>query len=264
MAAVCLHDKEEIAAFLRRNTFLHLYEIGDLDDFFWQFTTWYALKEQQRISQVALFYTAPLVPVLLGICEEPTDTMRALLSAIKHLLPTRLYAHFSGDLVTVFADDYYSESHGLHYKMALVDKARLETIDDSGVEPLTAAHLHELEALYGASYPGNWFDPRMLETGCYYGIRQGATLVCVAGIHVYSPRYKVAVLGNVTTHPDFRGRGLCTAACARLCKELLREVEHIGLNVKADNAAAIASYEKLGFERIAAYEELSLELKRIR
>jgi len=42
---------------------------------------------------------------------------------------------------------------------------------------------------------------------------------------------------------------------------LLREVDHVGLNVKADNASAIASYVRLGFERIAAYEEFSLKLK---
>jgi len=44
----------------------------------------------------------------------------------------------------------------------------------------------------------------------------------------------------------------------------MRKVKHIGLNVKADNASAIASYEKLGFERIATYEEFSLKLKGIR
>jgi RimJ/RimL family protein N-acetyltransferase len=192
--------------------------------------------------------------------------MRALLSSIMHLLPTRFYAHLSGDIATVFADDYHIESHGLHYKMALVDKTRPDTFDDSRVEPLSAADLHELEAFYNVSYPGNWFDPRMLETGCYYGIRgtHGRSLVSVAGIHVYSPQYRVAVLGNVTTHPDFRGRGLGTAACAKLCKELLREVDHVGLNVKADNDSAIACYERLGFERIATYEECSLELKGIR
>ena len=128
MAVVCLHDKEQIETFLRGNTFLHLYEIGDLDDFFWQYTTWYAFKEQQRISQVALFYTAPQVPVLLGICEEPTETMRALLSSISmRLLPKRFYAHLSGDLTTVFADDYHVESHGLHDKMALLDNCLLYT-----------------------------------------------------------------------------------------------------------------------------------------
>ena len=265
MAVVCLHDKEQIETFLRGNTFLHLYEIGDLDDFFWQYTTWYAqLQPQQRVSQVALLYSAPQVPVLLGISEEPTDTMRALLSAIKRLLPIRFYAHLSGDLATVFANDYHVESHGLHYKMALLDKTCLDNIDDDSVVPLTVAHLRELEALYNVSYPVNSFDPRMLETGRYYGIRRDASLVCVAGIHVYSPEYRVAVLGNVTTHPNFRGQGLGTAACARLCKELLREVDHVGLNVKADNASAIACYERLGFERIANYEEYSLELKSIR
>ena len=271
MAVVCLHDKEQIETFLRGNTFLHLYEIGDLDDFFWQYTTWYAqLQPQQRFSQVALLYSAPAIPVLLGISEEPAEAMRALLSSILRLLPKRLYAHLSGDLATVFADYYHVESHGLHYKLALLDKTHLDSIDDAGVAPLTVAHSRELEALYNVSYPVNSFDPRMLETGRYYGIRRDtgsardASLVCVAGIHVYSPRYRVAALGNVTTRPDFRGQGLGTAACARLCKELLREVDHVGLNVKADNASAIASYERLGFERIATYEEYSLELKSIR
>jgi predicted GNAT family acetyltransferase len=80
-------------------------------------------------------------------------------------------------------------------------------------------------------------------------------LVSVAGVHVYSPRYKVGVVGNVTTHPAYRGKGLGTAVCARLCRELLKTVEHIGLNVKADNASAIASYKRLGFEVVGEYEE---------
>jgi GNAT superfamily N-acetyltransferase len=261
MATVCLHDKQEIEAILRGNTYLHLYEIGDLDDFFWQYTTWYALKEQQRITQVALLYSGIGLPVLLGITEEPGDRMHALLSSINHLLPRRFYAHLSEGLASVFAHDYQIESLGIHYKMALVDKAPLDTVDDANVVPLTVADLPALETLYRASYPGNSFDPRMLETGCYYGMRDGRTIVSVAGIHVYSPRYRVAVVGNVTTHPDYRGRGLGTAVCARLCKELLRKVDHVGLNVKADNASAIASYVRLGFKRIAAYEEFSLELK---
>ena len=261
MATVCLHDKQEIEVILRGNTFLHLYEIGDLDDFFWQYTTWYALKEQQRIAQVALLYSGIGLPVLLGITEEPGDRMHALLSSVNHVLPRRFYAHLSEGLASVFAHDYQIESHGIHYKMALVDKALLDTVDDANVVPLTVADLPDLEALYRASYPANSFDPCMLETGRYYGIRDGRTIVSVAGIHVYSPRYRVAVVGNVTTHPDYRGLGLGTAVCARLCKELLREVDHVGLNVKADNASAIASYVRLGFERIAAYEEFSLELK---
>ncbi len=100
----------------------------------------------------------------------------------------------------------------------------------------------------------------MLETGHYYGIRQDGALLSIAGVHVYSPQYRVAALGNITSHPAARERGLATLVTARLCKELLRNVDHIGLNVRADNASAIACYTKLGFTRTAEYGEYALEL----
>ena len=261
MKAMSLHSQEEIAAFLRKNPFLHLYALGDLDDFFWPYTTCYALKDQQQILQLALLYTGTSLPTLLGLTEEPTDQMRELLQSILHLLPIRLYTHVSGDLATVFARDYHLHSHGAHYKMGLIHREQVETVDTSRVVPLSSSDVNELEALYRLSYPGNSFDPRMLETGCYYGIRQGKELVSVAGIHVYSPKYKVAALGNVTTHPAYRGQGLATIVCAKLCQSLLQTVEYIGLNVNADNLSAIHAYERLGFEYVATYEECALERK---
>ncbi|MEJ7708630.1 MAG: hypothetical protein WKF84_01940 [Pyrinomonadaceae bacterium] len=36
MRIVCLHSKVEIERLLRRNLYLHLYALGDLDDFFWR------------------------------------------------------------------------------------------------------------------------------------------------------------------------------------------------------------------------------------
>jgi predicted GNAT family acetyltransferase len=80
-------------------------------------------------------------------------------------------------------------------------------------------------------------------------------------VHVYSAEYRVAALGNITTHPDHRGRGLATAVTAGCCKHLLESVELIGLNVRADNAAAIRAYEKIGFEVRAVYHEWMMEPK---
>ncbi len=49
------------------------------------------------------------------------------------------------------------------------------------------------------------------------------------------------------------------AECASLCRLLLADgIEAIALNVRADNAAAIASYTRLGFEPVAEYVEASL------
>lgn len=258
MKAICLHTKIEIEAFLRPYTFLHLFAIGDLDEFFWQYTTWYALKDNEQIKEVVLLYTGTTQPTLLGLTGEPAGLMRDLLWSVMHLLPKRFYAHLSGDLAAVFAESYRVQSHGEYYKMALTGEALLNNIDTSEVIGLSPSDASDLEGLYRASYPGNWFDPRMLETGYYYGIRRDDDLVSVAGVHVYSPVYKVAALGNITTRPDFRGRGLAAAVTAKLCKALSLTVDHIGLNVKADNTSALSCYERMGFERIASYEECSL------
>ena len=83
--------------------------------------------------------------------------------------------------------------------------------------------------------------------------------MCVAGVHVWSPEWRVAALGNVATLPEARGRGLATAACADLCRLLLDDgIDVISLNVRADNLSAIRAYERLGFAHAADYVEVPL------
>lgn len=261
MRVRCLHQKDAIEAFLQRDPFLHLYEIGDLDEFFWEHTTWYALKNVQSIQQLALLYTGSPLPVLIALTRENSELLEQLLRSLLHLLPRRFYAHFTCDIVRSLADDYHFHSHGLHYKMGLIDRAPVMTINASEVTALSLSDCDELMELYRTSYPSNWFEPRMLETGQYYGIRREQRLVAVAGVHVYSPQYQIAALGNVTVHPKWRQQGLGTLVCARLCQALIPIIKYIGLNVKADNIHAIRCYERLGFQSIATYEELLLNLK---
>jgi GNAT superfamily N-acetyltransferase len=259
---VCLHAKDEVEAFCRRNPLLHAYSLGDLDDFFWPYTTWYALRRQGCVRQLVLLYSGCTLPTVLAFAEEPADAMRDLLSGMLPVLPRRIYAHLTTGLADTLANDYRLVPHGDYYKMALSAPARLDGVDGSAATPLSAADAEDLRALYAAAYPGNFFVPRMLETGYYFGIRRGGALVSVAGVHVYSQRYKVAALGNITTLPDCSGHGLATAATARLCQELRRAgIEHVGLNVKADNQAGRACYRKIGFERIADYGEYTANAK---
>jgi ribosomal protein S18 acetylase RimI-like enzyme len=251
-----------VEEFARRNPFLHLYEIGDLDDFFWPHTTWYALRDGGHVRQLVLVYTDLSMPVVLANAEQPVGQMRDLLRALLPLLPRRFYAHLDEGVTDSLAGDYHVQPHGAYLKMALTDRSGLDRVDTSEVSALSDSDADDLEELYRASYPGHWFVPRMLETGFYFGVRRGPALVSVAGVHVCSQRYRVAALGNITTRPDFRGRGLGTAVTARVCRELTAAgVEHVGLNVKADNRDAIACYEKLGFTRVATYGEYTLELK---
>lgn len=259
MMPICLHDKREIFSFLKKNIYLHIYSVGDLDDFFWDYTTWYGLREEGEIKAIALVYTGMYMPVLLALTDE-SSCMKDLISSIMHLLPPKFYAHVSPG-VEESLDMYHLKSNGLHFKMALTKRELLNTVDTSRVAQLLKEDLQEIETFYEKSYPDNFFDARMLETTMYYGIRTPLGLASVAGIHVYSKRYKVAALGNITTHPDFRRKGYATAVTAHLCTALLETVDHVGLNVKAANEAAIQCYKNLGFEVVNHYEEYIVELK---
>jgi GNAT superfamily N-acetyltransferase len=261
MQPIYLHDKAEVEAYLRRDPYLHLYALGDLDDFFWPYTTWLAWRDGAKVEALMLLYSGGGLPVLLALANEGMEQMRALLESSLRLLPSRFYCHFSPGLAGVAAAaGCRLEPHGHYLKMRLDDANIPGQVNTAAAEQLGPADEADLRLLYGEAYPGNWFDPRMLETGCYYGIRDGGKIVSAAGIHVYSPRYKAAALGNITTHPDYRGRGLSKSVTARLCQELRKTVDYIGLNVRADNAAAVAAYTRLGFVPYAAYEEYMLEV----
>jgi len=256
----CLHDKEEIERFLRKDLYLHIYSIGDLDDFFWPYTTWYGSKPEGRIEALALMYTGLSIPTLLALSNEH-EIMAGLLTSMQHLLPCRFYAHLSPGLETVLGATHNLESHGQHYKMALSNQTKVSHIDCSEVVRLGMKDLAAVQELYEKSYAGNWFDARMLETNQYFGIPEGDRLISIAGIHVYSPRYKVAAIGNITTLPECRNRGFGARVTAALCRSLRREGISIGLNVKTDNHAAITCYEGIGFEKVATYGEFMVQRK---
>jgi ribosomal protein S18 acetylase RimI-like enzyme len=253
-----LTDRATLAAFFRRNARAHVYELGDLDDFDWPHTCWFGWEHGGRLEQVALLYSEPSVPVLIAIAEEPGASMVSLLGELLPTLPAVLDVHVSPPLLDVFRNRYEVEAAEPHLKLAL---ARTDLLASSAapVDLLGEDDLLELDEFYRAAYPETWFTPRMLATGRYVGIRHDGRLACVAGVHVHSPAWRVAALGNVATLPELRGRGLARAACAALCLLLLEDgIETIALNVRADNDAALAAYSLLGFEVATSYWEASL------
>lgn len=258
MTVVDLEDRARIAAFMRQRPEAHAYELGDLDDFDWPHTVWFGWEPADHLEQVALLYTQPRIPVLIAIAEPPQRSMAELLAAITWSLPSVLYTHATPALLDTLAERYAIEGAERHLKLAL---ERTDLLEQHALETeiLTRDHLDEVNAFYAVSYPGTWFAPRMLTTNRYVGVRDDGRLACIAGVHVHSPTWRVAALGNVATLPELRGRGLAQGACASLCRLILADgIETIALNVRADNAAAIAAYTRLGFAPVTEYVEASL------
>ncbi|MCA9523563.1 MAG: GNAT family N-acetyltransferase [Myxococcales bacterium] len=252
-----LHDAQKIAEILRRNSAMNLYALGDLDPFHLDYTIWYGLGDKAKVESIALLYLEPRPPTLLLLDGSPTA--RDHLRLLQPLLPERFQAHLHPSLADALAPRFRLLSNETHLKMALVNPAMVRSAPCEDAVRLGRAQQEEVDALLRASYPDNHFTARMLETGQYFGIYVERQLVSVAGVHVYSPHYHVAALGNISTHPDFRNRGLARQCSAAVCQSLLKQVDVIGLNVHPENRGAIHCYETLGFRLIADYIEVLAE-----
>lgn len=109
---------------------------------------------------------------------------------------------------------------------------------------LGAADVADMLDLAGRTRPGP-FGPRTIEFGEYIGIRIDGALAAMAGERMRFGRF--VEISAVCVDPDHRGKGYAAALTARLTQRIEAQALTPILHVFADNAGAIALYEKLGF-----------------
>jgi ribosomal protein S18 acetylase RimI-like enzyme len=278
-------DLAAIRAHLWRAPYLHAYELGDLDPREAPHTEWLA---SESVDAVALIYRGLATPTLVALADGDPAAVAALLSGALAALPARFYAHLTPGVEAALAPHYQLELLGDHHKMAYTapatpaadmaqvaraaaravnpDAARTAPAraDSAGADsagsgaaivPLTPRDADQVVRFYAAHYPASYFEPVNLERGPYLAIHDDQGIAAIAGVHVYSPTERVASLGNIATRSDARGRGHARRVTAALCRRLETEVDVIGLNVRVDNAAAIACYRAVGFELRHRYQE---------
>jgi ribosomal protein S18 acetylase RimI-like enzyme len=126
------------------------------------------------------------------------------------------------------------------------------------VARLGAGDVPALEALYAdgesTGESPDFFYGSMVTDGVFFGVYKGASLIAAAGTHLVARDEGAAAIGNVYVRRDRRGRGLGRAVTAAVLHELAG-IETVGLNVRADNDAAIRVYESLGFVRHCEFRE---------
>ena len=116
------------------------------------------------------------------------------------------------------------------------------------------ADIGDLNRLYGLGF-ASWLPSPSIANGVYYGVRVGGRLVAAAARTSSARSARLAVVGNVMTHHDFRGRGYAKAVTGAVTAELLRMCDHVVLNVRSDNPPALAAYRRLGYAEHIRFEE---------
>ena len=238
-----LIDKSEIRRRLNIDREWSLYALADLDDGMFEHCAWWAVNDNLAL----VFGALPIRPIfMLGDAKSTRQLLAALPVTAGYL---NLKPHQLEACKQIYR---YRELHQME-RMFLEDLKQ----PAGTAEPLTARDLDQVERLYASGDRGGIaFAPFQLDTGLFYGIRKGAELVSVAGVHAVSRHESVAGVGNIFTRPDYRGQGLAqvvTSAVATTLKEA--GIRTIGLNVELTNTAAIRVYERVGFRTHFSYYE---------
>ena len=124
------------------------------------------------------------------------------------------------------------------------ERSSFSDVPDAAIEPLHESDVPSMAALAELTEPGP-FRERTIGLGGYRGIRDGSSLVGMAGQRTAVPGYRE--VSAVCTHPDYRGRGYAAALVTAVSGGIAALGEVPYLHVKQDNAGAVKVYQRLGY-----------------
>jgi ribosomal protein S18 acetylase RimI-like enzyme len=241
-------DRALLHAFLAHDRLYAAYAICDLEEREFGRTRWGAAYSDDELVAVGLEYLGP-TPQPLFVMGS-TDGIAAVLRDV--IKPRAAYIAARPEMIPAVAQHYRVDA-GPEMVRMWVDRAHFRPYPAT-VQRLLPVEIGELNRLYQLGF-ASWLPSSAIADGVYYGMRVNGKLIAAAGTHVVSPTSRLAVVGNVLTHTDFRGRGFATAVTGAVTAELLRTCDQVVLNVKADNPPAINAYRRLGFGEHARFDE---------
>lgn len=248
LTARTTNDRGLLRGFLERDRLFAAYAICDLEDREFGRTRWGAAFDGDALVAIALEYSG-MTPQPMFVMGRD-DGIDAILREV--IRPRAAYVASLPDALSTV---------GLHYRIdpgppmvrMWVDRSRFRPYP-ADVRRLLPIEIGELNRLYQLGF-ASWLPSSAIAEGVYYGIRAGGRLVAAAGTHVIGREAKLAVVGNVLTHSDYRGRGYATAVTGAVTAELLRTCDQVVLNVRSDNPPALQAYRRLGYAEHVRFEE---------
>ena len=258
-----VHKIERLEEFLRPFPVENSFVLGYLDPDYAEECRWYARSNDEGIRTLVTVYNGMSRPALF--VQGHADGVAPILRQFRNELPERALVRCPKNLLDA-VKTHYQPTGTLRemQRMGLersIFSARDNGQDDPSVEPLSHRDTAAILATY-AHWPDNFFDPYQLSTGLYFGIRgDGDDIATIAGVHNISKKYDVAAIGNLVTHPNYRGRGYAQRCNAVLLRRLFSQVGLVTLDVQSGNVAAIRTYQHFGFQPRSEFFEGDMTLK---
>ncbi len=241
-------DRVLLREYLEQDRLFAAYAICDLDEREFRRTRWGVAFDGDEPVAVALEY-AGLTPQPLFVMGRG-DGIAAILRDV--IRPRAAFVAARRELIPAVERVYRVDSGPEMIRM-WVDRAHFRPFP-AAVSRLLPVEIGDLNRLYQLGF-ASWLPSSAIAEGVYYGIRVNGRLVGAAGTHVVSPAARLAVVGNVLTHVEHRGRGYAKATTSAVTADLLRTCDQVVLNVRADNPPAIQAYLHLGYQEHTRFEE---------
>lgn len=246
-----LRDRDQIRELLRPRVEYTAYALGQLEPGLFERTRWYRAVGDTGVGLV--LHSRGGLGDATFVMGDP-DAVAAILSI--HPGPAHTYATCQPQHV-----DHLQRVYRLANKQPMIRMAvtpnEFRPCNDIPTIPLSGVDIRRINALYGSEGGPSYYIPEHIDAGVYRGVVAGGRLVAIAGTHVVSRHEGVAVVGNVFTHPAYRGHGFATAATSAVTDHLLGFCDFVVLTVDPKNTPAVHAYRRLGYREVCELVEAS-------
>lgn len=240
-------NKAQILRFLESDRLYAAYAIGDLEPGLFDQSMWLGAERGGNLEALTMHFCGVKPPVLFLMGN--IEGLKVIFA--NALCPESGYINCRFEHLPLAKKIFQWDEIIPMWRMAR--KANQAKPVSGNCLRLTSDHAYLLINLYNhEGVPG--LSDGQLEYGIFYGVFVDDQLVAAAGTHLVSFTYNLAAVGNVFTHPNYRGQGYGTTTTGAVLAELEEQgIRDVVLNVRQSNGAAIHIYEKLGFKRYCEF-----------
>lgn len=243
-------DRDFLGERLQADRYNTAYALAQLDDDAWSEAEFFLCRTPNGLAVVCHSRAG------LGYATTstgPSDGVRAIL-ALHPGFPTTFA--IADPRHTDALKTAYSFRHITRMMRMLVTRESFQP-NNRPAQPMLGAHVQLINRLYNAEGDPTQYRKEHIAEGCYWGVVDNERLVAVAGTHAIGRTHSIAILGNVFTHPRFRGRGHATTATSAVTAALLEQLDEVVLSVDPKNEPAVHAYRNLGYRQVGEIIEAS-------